>query len=347
MFLNNGWYVLGFSNEVGPELLARTVLNQDIVAFRDTNGRARALEDRCCHRAVPLSLGKVRPEGLECGYHGMVFNGDGRCVFILGQSDISSTACVRSYPLVERSEFLWIWMGDPALADEAQIPVVPFDSASWRVGRMKVTVQCDYLLLLENLMDLTHLPYVHSATIGSGQADSHGAAEMTVERTKMGTHLRRVMRNIAPPETFAALYGASGLIDRWQDLQFISPSIVLQCSGFCNAGELDETNAPNSGQIYYIVHGITPETDTSCHYIASMADRMPPSDDQSAALQKVFQEDIQVLEAQQRSIARTGKNRLVSIRSDRARIELNRFVERSLAEEAKASQAGSVLEAIV
>src|SRR3712207_5910835 len=113
MFIRNAWYIAAWANEVQDKPLARRILNERIVLFRDKQGKAAALIDRCCHRATPLSIGQVTEAGLECGYHGMTFDCSGKCVYIPGQDKIPQRARVRSYPLVEKDEFLWIWMGDP------------------------------------------------------------------------------------------------------------------------------------------------------------------------------------------------------------------------------------------
>ena len=122
MFLKNCWYVAAWDHEVTAAPLARTLLCEPVVLYRTEDGTAVALEDRCCHRALPLSMGKVVGDRLQCGYHGLEFDSGGACVRVPGQAQIPPGASVRSYPLVERWKYLWIWMGDPALADEALIP---------------------------------------------------------------------------------------------------------------------------------------------------------------------------------------------------------------------------------
>jgi phenylpropionate dioxygenase-like ring-hydroxylating dioxygenase large terminal subunit len=114
MFLRNAWYVAARSREVERTLLARTILNEPIVLYRKRDGAAVALEDRCCHRHLPLSMGTIIDDDLRCGYHGLRFDANGVCVNIPGQSEIPTQARVSAYPLVERWQWLWIWMGDPA-----------------------------------------------------------------------------------------------------------------------------------------------------------------------------------------------------------------------------------------
>jgi vanillate O-demethylase monooxygenase subunit len=125
MFLKNTWYVAALAREVtrfAP--LARKLLCENVVIFRSHGGRVAALEDRCPHRFAPLSMGRMSRDGLVCGYHGMEFDADGKCIANPTQPDepIGPRACVRSYPVVERHNLIWIWMGDASLADEAAIP---------------------------------------------------------------------------------------------------------------------------------------------------------------------------------------------------------------------------------
>ena len=118
MLLRNAWYIAAWADEVGRgQLLARRICNEPIVLFREGTGRAGALADRCCHRAAPLSMGSVVEEGIQCGYHGLVIDASGCCVRIPGQKQIPSDARVRSYPVVEKDQLVWVWMGDPAKAD--------------------------------------------------------------------------------------------------------------------------------------------------------------------------------------------------------------------------------------
>src|SRR5512134_1088063 len=124
MFLRNAWYAAGFSDEFGRALLARTFLSEAVVLYRTEDGRPVAFEDRCAHRRLPLSMGRLVGDEIECGYHGLVYDCSGTCVKIPGQprASIPPGARVRSYPVVDRHHYLWIWMGDPARADATLIP---------------------------------------------------------------------------------------------------------------------------------------------------------------------------------------------------------------------------------
>ena len=129
MFLNNAWYVAAWSKDITSKPLGRTLLNEPIVLYRTSAGAVAALEDRCCHRGMPLSCGQVFGNNIRCEYHGMVFDGAGKCVEIPGQSIIPQSATVRSFPVEERDDLVWIWMGDKALADPEKIVRYPWHQA--------------------------------------------------------------------------------------------------------------------------------------------------------------------------------------------------------------------------
>src|SRR2546423_7561339 len=122
MFLRNSWYVAARSAEVARKPLARILLNEPVALYRKEDGTPVALEDRCCHRQLPLSMGKLEGDDLRCGYHGLKFAPSGQCIEIPGQASIPPQARVRAYPLVERYRWLWIWMGAPERADPKLIP---------------------------------------------------------------------------------------------------------------------------------------------------------------------------------------------------------------------------------
>ena len=134
MLLRNAWYVAAWASEVpADKLLARTILNVPVVLWRDTTGTVTAFEDRCCHRGAPLSKGRLEGDQLRCMYHGLLFNTEGHCVEIPGQDRIPPQAKVRTFPIVEKHQWIWIWVGDASLADPCQIPDTHWlDDPEWR-----------------------------------------------------------------------------------------------------------------------------------------------------------------------------------------------------------------------
>src|ERR1700733_6586862 len=166
MFLRNCWYAAGWSKDIGAALLPRRLLDEPVVLFRTSDGTVAALEDRCCHRAAPLSRGVLEDGVVQCGYHGLKFDRSGACVEIPGQAHVPSDVRVRSYPVVERWNVAWIWMGDPAKADAAKIPDLAWlDDPAWRITPGYLHLNANYQLLTDNLLDLTHVSYLHKRTL--------------------------------------------------------------------------------------------------------------------------------------------------------------------------------------
>lgn len=179
MFVRNAWYNAGWDymftqaqrNGLGQSkgaLVARQIAGERVVLYRTPAGRVVALEDRCVHRQAALSLGEKEGDELRCLYHGLRFAPDGRCTEIPGQAMIPPRACVRSFPVVERDNWVWVWMGDADRADETLIPhaVGPGD-ADWNIKTSHMQVAADYRLEIANLADLSHLAWVHRDTLGA------------------------------------------------------------------------------------------------------------------------------------------------------------------------------------
>src|SRR5438045_26555 len=196
MFLKNAWYVACMPAEIDDKPLGRTICGEKIVFYRADEGKVAALEDFCPHRGAQLSLGQVCEGKLVCGYHGLTMGCDGKTVSMPGQR-VQGFPRIRSYPVVERHGFIWVWPGDEALADPASIHHLDWaESAEWAYGGGLYHVNCDYRLMIDNLMDLTHETYVHATSIG--QPEIEEAAPVTrVEGDSAITS--RLMMNIASP----------------------------------------------------------------------------------------------------------------------------------------------------
>jgi vanillate O-demethylase monooxygenase subunit len=337
MLLRNAWYIAAWADEIGDTPLARRICNDPIVLFRDRQGRAAALADRCCHRAAPLSLGTVVEQGIQCGYHGLIIDGDGCCVKVPGQRLIPDDARVRSYPLVEKNQLIWLWLGDPALADPASIVDFPYhdDPARWPNKHDVYPIKGNYMLIVDNLMDLTHLGYLHARTVG-GNPSQHVAAEMKVERTATGVKFTRWMRDSMPPPSYVKAAGFAGRVDRLQAFEFVAPSSVLQWTGATDAGS---GIAPDDFRFQFrLFHGLTPETDTSCFYFWSVANGYRQNEPEATEqlyreIAPTFVEDKDMVEAQQARLSEFGEQGLVDIASDATRMTMRRMVERMIAAE--------------
>jgi vanillate O-demethylase monooxygenase subunit len=330
--------VAAWSHELGEAPLARTFLDQPVVLFRRADGSVAALEDRCCHRRLPLSLGKIVGDRLQCGYHGLEFDSSGQCVAIPAQVHIPPGARVRSFPVVERHRWIWIWMGDPALADPAQI--VDFhwlDDPGWGAKGDMFPVKCNWQLIVDNLLDLTHLTYVHGKTIGNA-ATTEGA-EQTVERKRDGVLVSRWMIDAPAPPTYVRMGGFTGNVDRWQIIDYTVPSVVRLNVGAAPTGTGAREGRRADGINMYNLNAVTPETDRSVHYFWAQAHDFSPrdaavTDRLFAEIYSTFKEDWAILEAQQREIDRDPVSPIIDIRVDAAPNQARRMVDELVAAEA-------------
>jgi phenylpropionate dioxygenase-like ring-hydroxylating dioxygenase large terminal subunit len=340
MLLRNAWYIAAWADEIGGEQpLARRVCNEPIVLFRDSTGRAAVLADRCCHRAAPLHMGTVVEEGIQCGYHGLVIDRSGRCVRIPGQRLIPEGAQVRSYTVVEKDQLVWVWMGDPAKADTATIVDFPYhnDPGKWPNKHDVYPIKANYMLMVDNLMDLTHLGYLHAKTVG-GNPGQHVEAEMKTARTSKGLKFTRWMRNSVPPPSYVKAAGFQGRVDRVQEFEFVAPSSVLQWTGATEAGTATADPQRDFRFQFRLFHGLTPETETTCFYFWSAANGYRQNDPTATEqlyreIAPTFVEDRVMVEAQQARLDEFGEAGLVDIASDANRMHMRRMVERLIAAE--------------
>ena len=271
MFIRNAWYLAAWSDELGAQPLARRICNQPIVLFRDRQHGVVALEDRCCHRAAPLHRGRVVDAGLQCGYHGLVFDHAGQCVAIPSQVFIPERARVRSYPVVEKDQMIWIWAGDPACADTSKVIDYPFhnDNRNWPHRHTVMHIKANYLLLLDNLLDMTHAAYVHGKTVGGNPMAFVDSKEILTGRPD-GLNLMRWLLNVDPPPTYVKAVGLKGKVDRWAEFNFVAPGSVLHWAGALNVGQgAYERGNREGGFSLRTLNVLTPETPILAHHIKS------------------------------------------------------------------------------
>ena len=336
MFVADAWYVAAWDDEIGAAPLARRILDQPVVLFRDAGGTIAALDDMCLHRGAPLSRGCVVENGIECGYHGMVYAPDGRCIAIPGQGHVPAKIRVAAHPTVVRDRIVWIWMGEPAEADADAIVRVPHlsDRAHWPSKHAMYPIAAAAELMIDNLMDLSHVGFVHRSTIG-GTPQSHVDAIMDVESTDRSVRLTRWLLNSPTPPTYRiALPSLAERIDRGQEFEFFPPSTVLQWTGAVDAGPgIYDPAAQTDGIRTRLFHGLTPSTSTSCFYFWSVANGFAP--DVEAVTQalfdevaRAFEEDRAMVEAQQERISERGESSLVNIGTDGARVPMRRILDR-------------------
>jgi vanillate O-demethylase monooxygenase subunit len=340
MYPKNTWYVACTPDEIDGKPLGRQICGEQIVFYRGPDGKVAAVDDFCPHRGAPLSLGSVREGRLVCGYHGLQMGCDGKVVSMPGQR-VRGFPCNRSYPVEERHGFIWVWTGDAGQADTALIPHLEWaGNPEWAYGGGMYHIGCDYRLMIDNLMDLTHETYVHASSIGQKEIDE-APVQTRVEGEEVITS--RYMENImAPPFWRAALRG-NGLaddvpVDRWQICRYAPPSHVMIEVGVAHAGKGGYDAAPEHKASSIVVDFITPETATSHWYFWGMARNFKPGDQALTdtireGQGKIFGEDREMLERQQQNILRYPERKLLMLNIDAGGVQSRRLLDQMLDKE--------------
>ena len=346
MWAKNLWYVAAWDEEIPADgLLARILLNQPIVFYRDEQGQVVALEDRCCHRAAPLSKGRKEGNCLRCMYHGLKFDPTGACVEIPGQEIIPAKARVISYPVVERNRLVWIWMGDAEQANPDQITDFFWhDSPDWRMKPGYIHYDAAYELVIDNLLDFTHLAWVHPTTLGT-----QSAADLKPEIVRNGEgngslQITRWYLNDEMPALHAKVATFGNPVDRWQIYEWSPPALLRMDAGSAPAG----TGAPDGRRVAEAVQFRhtsiqTPETDTTCHYWFCQARNFAL--DNEAMTEQIFdnvvvafEEDRTMIEAQQKVISQVPDRPMIPIAADAGLSQARWLLDRLIQAEQRAAQ---------
>jgi phenylpropionate dioxygenase-like ring-hydroxylating dioxygenase large terminal subunit len=332
-FLRNHWYVVAHSFEVKTEKpLARTICDEQVVIFRTEDGTPAMLNNRCPHRKAPLSSGEVCGNVIACGYHGIRFNTDGSCASIPGGLEPPKNFATRGYPVVERHGWIWAWLGEKT-ADPSMIPdFYENDHPEWAPVPGYLNIACNYQLMVDNILDLTHVVFVHKTTLsGGGVTDT--PLEVKVEGDKIFS--QRLMYNVTTAPIFARALGLNGMIDRWQIFEYDPPMYVKITVGAKEAG----SDSPMGHPVHRVLNCFTPETENSLHYFWSTPRSWAlddPKVDQlyDEMIWEAFNEDKVIVEQQQALIdSDPAQAPLVALPFDRAGNSARRILKRLMDEE--------------
>ncbi len=294
-FVRNAWYVAAWSREVGRELQERWLLDEPILLYRTEAGEVAALGNRCPHRRYPLSRGQLCGDNVQCGYHGFSFAPDGRCVEIPSQDHIPSSVHTRCYPAVERSGWVWLWMGEPAGADDSLIPDCRWlQDPAWHGVDGTLHINCRYELMNDNLLDLSHLTFLHADSIGASYI---AAAPAVCEVDDRVIRVKRTMTRVELTPLHAKTMGLQSPVDRWQVEEFFAPNFHLVSSG-------SRSLVDGAGFETRVLNGITPVTRTTTAYFWGVYFSRPiePVSMRQAQL-RLLQQDLDALEAQETMVA--------------------------------------------
>ena len=343
-YLRDAWYMAGWARDFpAGKPLPRMLLDEPLVFYRQTDGRLVALEDRCPHRLAPLSAGQVEGDDLRCLYHGVKFSGAGHCVEVPGSNAKPKALCARAYPVVERHAAVFVWMGDAALADESQLP--PFigpDDPAWQMLPGHMDYDIYYELIQDNLLDLSHIAWVHRNSFGGGNAASNKAwadAELSITALPRGVRVERWMKNAPTPPPQAPVVGP--LCDVMNSFDYLVPGYFLLSTQYFQVGAAERAggNRPAEEPIFasWTSQAVTPIEGrrTTYYFCFGPWSKQPGASEMKQRFfdlaNVAFNEDREMLTAQQRIIDADPSRRMVLFDVDKAPVMYRRLVDHLLA----------------
>ncbi|WJT00655.1 aromatic ring-hydroxylating dioxygenase subunit alpha [Novosphingobium humi] len=304
----NQWWVAAYAAEVGRDLLARDILGERVLLYRTEAGEAVALSGICPHRAFPLEMGRLVGDHVQCGYHGFTFGADGGCVLVPSQSGVPQKSSLRRYPVAEQGDLVWIWTGQADLADPALLPdlgAVGLGRPDWASEQHPVCeVAARYTLLIENLLDLSHVTFIHAATIPGGEKVAQ--IPVAVIETDHSLTVRRKGENLPlNPLLKMQFPDQDGPVHQHFDAEYLGPAMIRTGGAVHDAASGRRLGTCN------FLHMITPAGPTSLRYFVitardfgldnpalgqinlGMGTRIQPEDSAAiAAIEQVFQSGV-------------------------------------------------------
>jgi phenylpropionate dioxygenase-like ring-hydroxylating dioxygenase large terminal subunit len=336
-FVRNTWYPLVWSHDVGRSLITRKLFGEDLLLYRTESGSVAAMLDLCPHRLAPLSMGRLKGDAVECGYHGMTFGADGRCTRIPGQPIIGAKSGIKTYPTAERMGLIWVWLGDQSSADPKRIfSLAQHDDPNWCITYGDaLRIDANYLNLADNLCDPSHVTFVHPTTLGNSAGENVPVQNRDIED---GVLVWRWIKS-APVIPFFAQYGSfDGPVDRWHYYYYHAPCVAVIDFGTIASNKTVSEDERGRGLQMFACHLITPVDENTCvdHWLTvrnfSLNDDAA-SERIHADLRIAFNEDKSILEAIQRKEAQYPDFRRVTLGVDAAPHRMRRKVDAMIAAE--------------
>ncbi len=336
-FVRNAWYAAAVSGEIGRNLFSRRILDEPVLMYRKQDGMPVALLNRCPHKLAPLSLGTLVDDVVQCRYHGLQFDGAGACVRVPGQENIPRSARVRSFPVTERYGLLWVWMGEPSLADPTRIVAVErYGTPGWAVIEGHYQHHgSSYVNIAENLMDPAHTTFVHEKTIGNPAASE---VAVQVEEGTDYVLAYRWVNNVPPPPIDRKLGGFSGLVDRCQYYYFFPPAVSRVDVVTMEAGREHSEENKDRGVRAFSYKFLTPETQNRTHFfwlhVRNFRVGEPEAAEELArSMGATFEEDNALYSAVQLEQEATGHVQYTGLLIDRAPALIRRKIKSMIEKE--------------
>ena len=339
-FVVNTWYVIGTSQEFPKaKLKGEKICGKPVVMWRTQDGKVVAFDDRCVHKRMPLSAGRfIEPDVLECAYHGLCYNPEGRCIKIPSQPDgsIPARAKLKPYPVVEQDGLVWLWPGDEAAIGGLRPPPSPeIASSEWETYTVDpIRVAANYRLLIENLMDITHFYPLHDGNIGD-LANSQIPIELSepeVEGVRSVKQMRRAQGHVQP-QFFVDWFGYP-VVDRWHTHHCMAPGLTRVELRVAPPGKLGDAGVERG---YILYHTHTPVDGTNHVWRWSLSTRVEhrsaSSPDKTLnqhiceMFPAVVDQDLWALEKQQQMVDYPDEGYTeIHLRSDQALIKVRKLL---------------------
>lgn len=337
MFLRNAWYVAAWDHDLDRSPTAVKILGEEIVIYRKADGTPVALEDACPHRKLPLSMGRIKGDFLECGYHGLTFDCSGKCVKVPGATRVHAGAVVRAYPIEERYGLLWVWMGEPAMADASKIfQVAHWGDPAWGVNQGDaMTIECNYLYVTDNLLDPSHVSWVHQTSFGNAACED---APLEVAVAESGVTVSRWMLDVEPAPFYVPFLKFAGNCDRKQQYEVRFPSHAQIRAIFTPAGTGGEGKPPH--QDLFIMDSynfMTPVDEGTTRYYWFQIRNFAPGDEEvsrqfTESVRFAFNEDRAILQAVHKGLA-NKRTPNIDLRVDAGPLRFRRMLAQRIAAE--------------
>lgn len=346
-FLKNAWYCAGWDSDIGigaKDLVVRKIAGRPILLYRKLDGGIVAMEDRCPHRSAPLSLGRKEQDSIRCMYHGMLFGPDGKCSHVPGMATVPDDARVPSLPVVERDNWVWVWMGDPAKADADLIcEAIGPGNPDWILKTNKIQIKTNYRQEIQNLADLSHVSWVHEMTFGG--TEDWGYIKPKHNVTPRGIETRYCVRQVPAPAFAKHLFPEDARFDIQVNVRMSVPCNFILSFAVHEAG--NATSGPTNGRLLldtFSSQAVTPRDDDSIDYYfswgTSKATYIPGIVDlMHTANMEAFLEDKRMLEGQRERMLEFPDAPLVDIVHDAGPGRMLFVLDKLLQEENEAAAA--------
>lgn len=325
------WYVAALGSEISRDLRERTILNRSLVMYRNEDGSPIILQNRCAHRSFPLDKSTLEDGGIRCRYHGIKYNHDGEITDVPCQDNCPRTG-IKKYITKEIGPCVWIWMGEESDADETTIPELPvhdMDKWSHVVGNYNY-LKGSYILMQENLCDLSHLPFLHADTFKFPK--EYTAAPIEVERDGNRVTFYREMAdwNLLKPFFHPGLdFGNQQVIYR-SGGEFVTPATN---KGYGLLYPVDEDGTEQAPVGHYVNHYVTPESENTCHYFWYVArnyalDDAEYSKKQGDMVQRGFKEDLVAINLLQDMLEKDQHDyKEIGIKADKPGVMMRKIIK--------------------